>query len=554
MSRLTRSEALRTACVALGLLLFAVGAVRVYGLEKSEIDYGSPMRSLAEALREPAATRISAQLGSAQLSADQRATFELCASQPLDMAVFENAFELGVLDLDRKQLLLRVPLDAAHLAHARRNSTGGCLLLGSGLLEHSGTYTIEAIVPESGPPPRAAAVPLRARLLAHTPLAARDRALLLSLGAVLLLLLCLQLKAASKTRADAQPAPHESAAPRSGLDPSTELAAAARRAARVPQVTLLSASGQEARRASPVPEATAKAEAADMPESRASVESAASSGCAMRSEDARVAESTAGPETARALASAASCDEARTSESTAGAEDARVADAGHRAESTTEPPARELATASRPQPIAAVVGSLLVFGGSLVPLTGPTLMMFKGLGMLALQVGLAVSLARGVPYAFRAQWLGLVRPAHLGSALVRGLLALPAVVGMAWLALRVVPSTGEAPIQTFVSWPSGMLAAALLGVVLPLGEELFFRGFLYGALLGYGRVWSAIANVVVFGSLHTLQDFGSWGGLLGVFAAGLVFLWLRIASGSVLIASLVHVAYNLTLSLASVAR
>jgi membrane protease YdiL (CAAX protease family) len=554
MSRLTRSEALRSACVALGVLLFAVGTVRVYGLEKSEIDYGSPMRSLAEALREPAATRISAQLGSAQLSADQRATFELCASQPLDTAVFENAFELGVLDLDRKKLLLRVPLDAAHLAHARRNSTGGCLLLGSGLLEHSGTYTIEAIVPESGPPPRAAEVPLRARLLAHTPLAARERALLLSLGAVLLLLLCLQLKASRKARQDAQPALHEGAAPWTGLDPSTEPAAAARRAPRAPQVTLLSASGQEARRESPMSEATAKAEAADMPESRASVESASGSGGATRSEDARVAESTARSEIARVLASAARFDGARTSESTASVEDARVADAGHRAESATEPAARELATEYGPQPIAAVVGSLLVFGGSLVPLSGPTLTMIKGLGLLMLQVGLAFFLARGVPRACRAQWLGVVRPPRLGLALLRGVLALPAVVGMALLALRVVPSTGEAPIQTFVSWPSGMLAAALLGVVLPLGEEVFFRGFLYGALLGYGRVWSAIANVVVFGSLHTLQDFGNWGGLLGVFAAGLVFLWLRIASGSVLIASLVHVAYNLTLSLASVAR
>ena len=40
-----------------------------------------------------------------------------------------------------------------------------------------------------------------------------------------------------------------------------------------------------------------------------------------------------------------------------------------------------------------------------------------------------------------------------------------------------------------------MLAAALLGVFLPLGEEVFFRGYLYGALLGYGRRWSAVANV-----------------------------------------------------------
>jgi membrane protease YdiL (CAAX protease family) len=121
------------------------------------------------------------------------------------------------------------------------------------------------------------------------------------------------------------------------------------------------------------------------------------------------------------------------------------------------------------------------------------------------------------------------------------------------LSLRWVPSTSEAPIETFISWPSGMLSAALLGVLLPAAEELFFRGYLYAALLPLGRAAAAIVSVLVFGSMHAVQSWGNWGGLAAVFAAGATLCAVRVISGSTLIAALVHVAYNLTLSLASIA-
>ena len=77
----------------------------------------------------------------------------------------------------------------------------------------------------------------------------------------------------------------------------------------------------------------------------------------------------------------------------------------------------------------------------------------------------------------RARWLWL---------LASGLCA-PILVAAARIALSLVPATGEAPIQTFVSWPSGMLSFALLGVMVPVGEEIFFRGFVYRTALGLGR-------------------------------------------------------------------
>lgn len=420
MRTLKPAAAVQLAGLACALAMLALGAYRVYHLERREVEYESLTRSLADALREPTATPISARLGMAQLGANQRATFELCAAEPLEPARFENAFELAVLHLDEKKLMLRVPLDRAHLAHARKNSRGGCLLLGSGLLEHSGTYTIEAVVGPTRPLPAAASVPLRVRVLAKTPLTIDDRLLVLGLGVLLLTWIGVALLEANPADRDAEEGVH-----------------------------------------------------------------------AFTWADINV------------------------------------------------------------DPIAALFASLLVFGASLIPLTGPTLTLAKGLGMLGVQVGLAFALTRSSHGLDRKQRLALCRPVQLWSPLVRALAALPALVGGAMLAVRLVPSTGEAPIQTFVSWPSGMLAAALLGVILPFGEEVFFRGYLYAALLGYGRFWSAVANVIVFGSLHALQGWGNWGGLVGVFAAGLVFLWLRIASGSVLVSSLLHVAYNLTLSMAS---
>jgi hypothetical protein len=122
--------------------------------------------------------------------------------------------------------------------------------------------------------------------------------------------------------------------------------------------------------------------------------------------------------------------------------------------------------------------------------------------------------------------------------------------GSARLALRLVPATGEAPIQTFVSWPSGMLCFAALGVLLPVGEELLFRGLLYRALLG----WTARPGLAAllcwlpFVALHAQQSWGNWGGLVSIATAGAVLTALRVASGSVLVPALAHVLYNFALS------
>jgi membrane protease YdiL (CAAX protease family) len=135
--------------------------------------------------------------------------------------------------------------------------------------------------------------------------------------------------------------------------------------------------------------------------------------------------------------------------------------------------------------------------------------------------------------------------------LVAALAVAALLVVTAHLSLELVPATSEAPIQSFVSWPSGMLCFAALGMVLPLGEELFFRGYLYRVALALGRAAAFWITFVLFVALHAEQSWGNWGGLVAVAVTGLALTGLRAQSGSVLIPALAHVLYNFTLSMGS---
>jgi membrane protease YdiL (CAAX protease family) len=126
-----------------------------------------------------------------------------------------------------------------------------------------------------------------------------------------------------------------------------------------------------------------------------------------------------------------------------------------------------------------------------------------------------------------------------------------ALVLVARSALTFIPSTSEAPIQTFVAWPSGLLCFAVLGVVVPLGEEVFFRGFLYRVLLAYGRFAAFTITLVSFVGLHLQQVWGNWGGLAALVATGTVLTALRAISGSTLLPAVTHLIYNFVLSWSS---
>jgi membrane protease YdiL (CAAX protease family) len=408
--------------LAAGLLLgsFGWGALRVLRLERAELDWYDEPASLRLRQQRPNATQRSVRIAEVALDAAQRVTFELCVPDGLWPARWENTLEFAIFYLEAgagKQLMLHAPLDAAHLAHVRRNARGGCLVLGSGLLEHAGNYAVEAVYPRE-PVQLSAAVldqPLQLRVLAKSDLAASDRSCVLWFGLAMLSLLALGVAC-----------------------------------------------------------------------------SAPAAGLALRSE---------------------------------------------------QPLGARLALA--PAALA------LLYASSLLPGPGSTWTLAKGVLLWGVQIACSLGLAARFAPGQAARALGLLRPPRVSVALAAGLFTWPLLVVTARMSLWLVPSTSEAPIQTFIAWPSGMLAAALLGVLLPAAEELFFRGYVYGALLPLGRVAAAALSVGAFALMHAEQLSGNWGGLLAVFAAGAALCGLRMLTGSTWVAAFTHVAYNLTLSLAS---
>jgi membrane protease YdiL (CAAX protease family) len=188
-----------------------------------------------------------------------------------------------------------------------------------------------------------------------------------------------------------------------------------------------------------------------------------------------------------------------------------------------------------------------------LPLWGSAMGLLKGLAVLLAEIGAALLFAPWVgPGSDRLTGLGLRAPSRFRWLWLAGAaMTAVALVATARTALSLVPATGEAPIQTFVSWPSGMLSFAVLGAVVPVGEEVFFRGFVYRASLGLGRSAAFAITVVLFVAMHARQSWGNWGGLVALLITGAVLTALRAASGSSLVPAFSHLLYNLVLSLRS---
>lgn len=214
-------------------------------------------------------------------------------------------------------------------------------------------------------------------------------------------------------------------------------------------------------------------------------------------------------------------------------------------------PVEARTTPARSAPLWALaigLGGALAFHFSLaLPLSFPASGLVRGLLISTLELGLALLGARLV---FRQVRPGLTlfapdrRPAHWLFAACLGALCLRL---LSHWALRFVPRTGEAPIEAYISWPSGALSFALLGMVVPLAEELFFRGFLFGALTGLGRGIASAGSLLLFVVAHAQQVWGNWGALLSVALTGALLTLLRALSGSTLVPAVAHVLFNLSL-------
>lgn len=86
-------------------------------------------------------------------------------------------------------------------------------------------------------------------------------------------------------------------------------------------------------------------------------------------------------------------------------------------------------------------------------------------------------------------------------------------------------------------------AGILIVIVAPLGEELFFRGFMYGGLRQTMPIWAAaLLSAGVWGSLHL--GGGNLGVVVQITLLGLVLSWLYERSGTLWAPILAHVLNN----------
>ncbi len=192
-----------------------------------------------------------------------------------------------------------------------------------------------------------------------------------------------------------------------------------------------------------------------------------------------------------------------------------------------------------------------------VPLVGAGGAVARGLVIALVEVTLAFGLVtpeadpvrppRSVALGLRPPrrvprlWLGLAPLLGLGLVLV----------GRA--VVHAIPSTGVAPIEVFVEMPSGRLAVALIGVLAPVAEELFFRGFIFAALARWRGADVALGvTVMLFSVVHLPQQWGAWGAFASVTMMGLVLTGLRRWTGSTLLCALVHLTHNGLITLLSI--
>jgi len=173
-------------------------------------------------------------------------------------------------------------------------------------------------------------------------------------------------------------------------------------------------------------------------------------------------------------------------------------------------------------------------------------------GLTALLVGVPASslgliavawLAAGRPRRERLRLVSTRVPAHGILAMIAGILALSQALESLALLIGVGPGANlEWIARTLATATPVSLALAVLvvGGLAPVGEELFFRGFMLTRLR---RAWSAgpaiVATALAFGLIH-----GEWAHGLLATGIGLYLGLVTVRSDSVLPAVICHVANN----------
>lgn len=146
------------------------------------------------------------------------------------------------------------------------------------------------------------------------------------------------------------------------------------------------------------------------------------------------------------------------------------------------------------------------------------------------------------------RWVQLVRvskPEALTAFLAVGL------AGVATLLLSTIPlpALTESVSETMVKAASSPMSLAVAVLIVPISEELWYRGLVYGSLEGYGPVVAATVSLVVCVSMHWPPVH-----MLGSLPGAVAITWLRYRTGKLGPCILGHLTWNalvLGLSLAA---
>ncbi|MGE0789705.1 MAG: lysostaphin resistance A-like protein [Sandaracinaceae bacterium] len=427
-----RASLIAIVVITVGLTLgIAYGLLRVGSLEDHEVN-AIQRTTLAEAEPLSASRGPGVTLARAELERDHAVEFEVCAGEPMTPERWEGALSLRVVR-QAGEVMTESPMSAEVLSHVRRNDAAGCLTLGSGVLEHTGEYEVEARW--DAPPAALMDVPIVVRMVGRHPLAASDLGQVVATWALAFALLVAL--AVWRRLGVLDPAPVSDAE----WDEAAEAASPLRKLAEV-------------------------------------------------------------PDWARGIAGV-------------------------------------------------VLLGLVFFGLGYVQVGaagGAALMV----GIAILEVVVAIVLIGGPSIAERFERLALARPTYWYAAFPVAVASGLALYFLATWSTHLVPSTGVSSVQRLVSWPSGMLSFAVPAVIVPIAEEWFFRGFIYGAFEKRSRVLAFVLAWGLFVLAHVPQTFGQWGALVAIAVASLGFTMLRAFSGSTLVSAMAHVVYNGVLAIGAI--
>jgi membrane protease YdiL (CAAX protease family) len=153
-------------------------------------------------------------------------------------------------------------------------------------------------------------------------------------------------------------------------------------------------------------------------------------------------------------------------------------------------------------------------------------------------------------HKFRLRWdaLGLRRPERglpwLPFTLVASALIMVILYGIFIDAIGAHPDT-DLPDAAYDNALPLAIIIVLTVAVAPIIEEIYFRGFVFGGLLGrWGPVWAALASGTLFGAAH-LGNPGYFYVIPPIIAIGAMFAWSYWYSKSILPSMAAHFMFNL---------